>query len=88
MFIPEENPFFMNARALSKELFKLFYCQPGISNNTTHRKRVDGVIAWNGDNTNPVGHHNVFALTNNSEAGFLESFNCIKVVDARNLGHA
>lgn len=29
----------------------------------------------------------MFALSNDSESGFLESLNRIKVVDARNLGH-
>jgi len=46
-----------------------------------------GCLYWNCDYANFVGHHNVFALANDSESGFLEGLNCIKVVDTRNLGH-
>lgn len=35
-----------------------------------------------------VGHHNVFGLTSNPKAGFLEGAHRIQVVNTRKLGHA
>ena len=65
----------------------IFYSETCIPGDTTHRKSVDRVIAWNCNDSNSVRHYDVFALANDAETGFLESLDGIEVVDARNFWH-
>lgn len=71
----------------SEELAKFFRCEPRIANNSTHRKRVNGIMAGYCQDTGTIGHHDVLRLTNNGETCFLEGADCNEVVDARDLSH-
>lgn len=63
------------------------YSETSISGNTTHGKSVNGIIAWNSDDSNAIGHDDVFALANYAESRLLESLDCIEMIDARDFGH-
>src|SRR5207344_65224 len=69
-----------------EQLAELLDSEPGITNKTTHRECVDWIVTRNGENPLPVGHHDMFALARNPEAGFLEGPHGIEVIDAWNLG--
>ncbi len=72
---------------LSKELLEFFCSETGITSDTAHGKCIDWVIAWNSNNANPVGHHDVLALANDAKIGFLKGLDRIEMVDAGDFRH-
>ena len=74
------------ARALRLEqITELLNRQPGVPGNTTHRERVDRVMARDGQNALAVAHDDVLSLTHDLESGFSERSYCIKVIYTRKL---
>lgn len=71
----------------SDELAKFFRSEPRITNNSTHRERVNGIMAGYCDDMGTIGHDDVLPLTNNEEARFLKGVHRDEVIDARDLGH-
>ena len=47
----------------------------------------DRIMARDGENADPIGHHNVLALASDPETGLLEGAHRLEVVYARNLRH-
>lgn len=75
--------------ASSLEVFtKLFGGKARVPRDSTHGERIDGIVARNGDDALSIGHHDVLALTRDSEADFLEHPDCVEMIDARDLRHA
>jgi hypothetical protein len=68
-----------------EELPKLFETKPRITDNPTHRKCVDWIVARNGEDPCTVCHDNMCALPQNSEASFLQCSHSAKVIDSRQL---
>ena len=68
-----------------EQIPKLFHGKAGISGDTAHGKRVDGVVTRNRDDPLTIAHHNVFSLTRDSKPGLLKRPDSVKMVDARNL---
>ena len=58
-------------RTSLEELLEFFGSQPRIPHDPAHRKCIHRVMARDCEDANTVGHDDVLALTNNSEAGFL-----------------
>lgn len=75
------------ASALPKESFELFNGQASVPHDTTHDNGVDGVRAWDGENSDAVGHDDVLALAHDAKPGLFESENGSLVVDPGNTGH-
>jgi len=44
-------------------------------------------MPWDSKNPDPVGHDDMFPLTEDPKTCFLECANCIQVIDARYLWH-
>lgn len=55
-----------------EQFTKLFQCKTGIANNSCHCISIHGIISGNREYATPIGHHNMFALANDSKARFLE----------------
>ncbi len=66
----------------SEQFLELFDCEPCVSNNTAHRVFVHWIIARYRDDPSAVSQHDMFALSGNVEAGFLQSSNRSKMIDA------
>ena len=71
----------------SYELAKLFGCESGVSDDTAHRERIDGVATRYRKNPITVRHDNMLAFSHDSESSFLERTNGTRMWDARYLGH-
>ena len=71
----------------SEQFLELFHREAGIAIDTSHRKSIYGVVTRNSDHSNSIRHDDMFALADNAKAGFLQSVDCIKVIDARNFRH-
>jgi hypothetical protein len=72
----------------AQELLKLFDGQPCIDDEPTHCVGVDRIVARDGDDTNPIGHHNMLALADYAETGFLEGSHSLKMINTCKLRHA
>ena len=59
---------------------KLLRRHTSVARDTAHGEGVDGIVPRNGENPSAIGHYDVLALADDTEAGFLEGTNCIKVV--------
>ena len=70
-------------RLSSQEFPKLLDCEPGVPHNVVLRDRVHWVVPRDGEDSFPVGHHDVFALAWDSIPGLLQRSNGIEVIDAR-----
>jgi hypothetical protein len=46
----------------SKQLLERLDRQAGVLHDRAHGLRVDGIVSWDGENADPVGHDDVFAL--------------------------
>jgi hypothetical protein len=62
---------------------ELFLGETGVAHNAAQRIRVHGVMAWDGEDPNAVGHDDVLALSKDSEPGSFESPHSLEVRDAR-----
>ena len=51
----------LRADGNSEELAKFLRCEPCIANNSTHRKRVNGIMAGYCQDAGTIGHHDVLA---------------------------
>jgi hypothetical protein len=71
----------------SKQLAEFVRCQTGIPNDSAHGERLDRIMPRKDDLASPVAHHDVLALSDDLEAGFLQSANGIEVIDARDPCH-
>ena len=71
-----------------KKLAELFHAEPGVTYDATHCERVNGIMAWNRENTHTVCHNNVRALANNAKTCFFERGNCPQMIDPGNLWHS
>lgn len=85
------NPFYpgpieMIGRVRLQQFAKLLDRKPGITNKTTHRECVDGIVARNGKDPPTVSHHDVLALTRDPESSLFEGAYRIKVIYPGNLG--
>lgn len=60
--------------------------EPGIANETAHRKCVDRIVAGNGQDTLAIRHDDMLALTRDPKPRLFEGSHSIEVIDARNLG--
>jgi len=58
-----------------------------VTGDSTHRERVDGVVARNGDDSGAVGHDDVLALARDSKTDLLECTYRIEMIDAGDPGH-
>lgn len=81
----EETILLLSVRRLEK-LAKLFNGKAGVSHNTAKGKRIDRVVAWNGQDAPTITHNDVFALTHNSKPGLFTGAYRVKVIDDGNLG--
>ena len=57
-----------------------------IAGDTAHGDGVNRVVTRNGEDSRPVSHDNVLALTKDNEASYFERPDCIEMVDAGELG--
>jgi len=64
----------------------LINSKTGILDNAAHSSAIHGVMPGNGGDAPAVGHHDVFALANNPEAGPFERPHGSKVRDAGTFG--
>lgn len=69
----------------SQKLTKLFHGQPCVASDTTHRERVDRIVAGNRHDALTVAHDDVLSLTDDLETGLLERPHGVEVIDARDL---
>ena len=58
-----------------------------VTDNATHRERIHGVVSRDGQNTLPIGEHNMLALPRDAKPKLLQHSHGIQVVDARELRH-
>ena len=70
-----------------EQLLEIFYTEPSISRDAAHRERIDGIVTGNGDDAHAVGHNRVLALPHDAETRLLQSLDCVKMINARNLRH-
>jgi hypothetical protein len=67
----------------SKQFSELLVRQSDIADYVDHRNRVDGVVPGNREYPRSIGHGDVFPLSSDAEASFLQRPNCVQVVDSR-----
>jgi len=71
----------------SEQFLELFHREGGIVSDASHCKSIYRVVTGDSDHSNPIRHDDMFALTDNSKAGFLQSVDRIKVINAGNFRH-
>ena len=69
-----------------QEFAELLHRKASIACDAAHCDGVNRVVTRNGEDSRPVAHDDVLALAKDSEARFFERPDCIKMVDARELG--
>lgn len=69
-----------------KQLAKLFDGEPGVANDTAEGECIDGVVTRDRKNACPIGHNDMFALTDYRKSGLFESADRIEMIDARDFG--
>ena len=69
-----------------QEFAKLLDRKPGITRDTAHGYGVNRVVTRNGEDSRPVTHDDVLALTKNNKTCLFKRPNRIEVIDARELG--
>ena len=65
-----------------EQLPKLLHRQSRSLDDRCHRVCIDGVVPRNRKRVRSVSHYDVFALTCNTESGFLECPNSMQMIDA------
>lgn len=71
---------------LLQESLELVDRQASITDDSTHRERVDWVRAGNREDPRTIRHHNVLALARHAKPDLLKSPHSIEVIDAGNPG--
>jgi len=71
-----------------EEFSKLFDRKTSIADNTTHRKRIDGMMARNRENPHTVRHDDMLALAHNTKTHLLQGPDRLQMIDAREFWHA
>ena len=71
----------------SQQRLELLNRETGVAYDSTHRERVDRIVAWDRDNPGAVSHDDVLALASDSKASLFERFHGCKMVDARYPRH-
>jgi hypothetical protein len=71
-----------------EQLAKLLDCETSVARDTAHGYCVDWIVAWDGQDTRPVPHHNVLTLAQDHEPGLFKCADRIKVIDAGKLGQS
>jgi len=61
--------------------------QSGVADNAAHGESIHRIVAWNGQDALAVGHHDVFALTQNAETSLLQRAHRLKVRNPGKLTH-
>jgi hypothetical protein len=56
----------------SGKLAEFFDGDTSIAHDSTHRVGVHGIVAWNRQDADSVGHHDVFTLAHEPKDGFLK----------------
>jgi hypothetical protein len=69
-----------------QEFAKLLDRKPGITRDTAHGDGVNRIVTRNGEDSRPIAHHDVLALTKDNKACLFKRSNRIEVIDARELG--
>ena len=60
--------------------------EAGVTNNASHRQRVDRIGTWDGENPCPVSHHDMLALADDVKSRLLQRTNGSLVTDTRKFG--
>ena len=71
----------------SQQRLELLHGEAGVAYDSTHRERVDRIVARDRNNPGAVSHDDVFALPSDSKSGLLKRFHRCKMVDAGNPRH-
>ena len=72
---------------MSQQIFELFDCQTGITNNFRHRVRIDGIVAGNHNSNWTFRHEDMFALAVDVETNLLQRFNRPQMIYAGKFRH-
>ena len=72
----------------SKQYLEFIDGKSCILHNTAHGKRLDWIMAGNGDKAFSVAHNNMLSLSDNLKTNFFKGANCENVVDSRQLRHS
>ena len=65
-----------------KQTAKLLDAQACVPNDPAHRKCIHGIVTRNREDANAIRHNYMLTLTNNAEASFLQSSDCVQMTDA------
>lgn len=71
-----------------QKLTELIHGQPGVASDTAHRECIDRIVAGDNHDALTIAHDDMLALAHNPESSFFERADGVKVIDARDLGHA
>src|SRR6266480_7213238 len=74
-------------RPSSEELPEFLTRKASILSDTAHSVCVDGIVTRDGQDPTTIGHHDVFALANDSETSLLQGPHRLQVRNAGNLRH-
>jgi hypothetical protein len=66
----------------SKKLSKSLDGQSRIADNSSHGEGIDGIPAWDCQDTPSVRHDHMYALAQNPETSSFKRCNCTTVVDS------
>jgi hypothetical protein len=75
-------------RLVLEEFSKLFDRETSIADNTTHRERVDGIMAGNRKKPHTVRHDDMLALARNAKTRLLQGPDRLQMIDAGEFWHA
>ena len=76
----------MVGRGELQQFAELLDRKAGVAHDAAHGDGVDRVVARNSEDSRPVAHDDVLALAKDNEARLFERPDCIKMIDARELG--
>ena len=68
-----------------QQLAKLLNRYTGVTSNTAHSERVDGIVAGYRQNALTIAHDDVLTLTHNLESSLFQCAHCIEMIDPGGL---
>ena len=77
----------LGTRPGSEQFAKFVDSQACILDDTSHGDGIDGVVRWNGNFADAVGHDDMLTLAQNSEACLLQGPNSLGMINTGQLSH-
>lgn len=71
----------------SEQFAEFFDAEAGIADDTRHGDGIHGVVPWDRNFANSIGHDDVLPLPHDLETRLFQCSNCQEMINSGQLGH-